>query len=101
MQKDFPDLFQFEKSAEAYLYSDSNFCLMKLGMIGITLGMIGITIINLMFIYDHFQIPIDNTTVKRIDALYYECLLTQGLIDILHVLKNMKQSYSRKLRIDI
>ena len=83
LKSEFPVLFQFGKSAEAYLYSDSNSCLMKLGMIGET-------IVNLMFTYDHIQIPIDNTAVKRIDVLYNEGLLTQDLVDILHALRKTR-----------
>lgn len=42
----FPVLANFGGLAEKYLYSDSNSCLMKLGMIGET-------IVNLCFTYDH------------------------------------------------
>jgi len=42
LEKDFPVLAQLGKNAETYLYSDSNPCLMKLGMIGES-------IVNLMF----------------------------------------------------
>ena len=31
LEKEFPVLAQFGKKAEAYLYSDSNSCLMKIG----------------------------------------------------------------------
>ena len=41
LEKDFPVLFNFGQLAEEYCYSDSNSCLMKLGMIGET-------IVNLM-----------------------------------------------------
>ena len=41
----FPVLANFGELAEKYLYSDSNSCLMKLGMIGET-------IVNLCFTYD-------------------------------------------------
>lgn len=42
LEKDFPVLANFGELAEKYCYSDSNSCLMKLGMIGET-------IVNLMF----------------------------------------------------
>ena len=42
LKADFPVLAQFGQKAETYLYSDSNTCLMKQGMIGET-------IVNLMF----------------------------------------------------
>lgn len=34
LEKDFPVLANFGELAEKYCYSDSNSCLMKLGMIG-------------------------------------------------------------------
>ena len=83
LNKDFPVLFNFGHLAEEYCYSDSNSCLMKLGMIGET-------IINLMFTYDRIPLPVDNTAVKRIDALYREGLLTQDLVDILHTLRKVR-----------
>ena len=63
LEKDFPVLFNFGQLAEEYCYSDSNSCLMKLGMIGET-------IVNLMFTYDRIELPADNTAAKRIDTLY-------------------------------
>ena len=80
---EFPVLAQFGKNAESYLYSDSNSCLMKLGMIGET-------IVNLMFTYDNIPLPMDNTAVKRIDALFREGMLTQDLVDILHALRKVR-----------
>ncbi len=63
LDKEFPVLTQFGKKAEAYLYSDSNSCLMKLGMIGET-------IVNLMFTYDRIMPPPENTAVNRIGVLF-------------------------------
>lgn len=83
LQNDFPVLAQFGQKAEAYLYSDSNSCLMKLGMIGET-------IVNLMFTYDRISLPIENTAVNRITTLFREGLLTQDLVDILHVLRKTR-----------
>lgn len=83
LDKDFPVLAQFGKTAETNLYSDSNSCLMKLGMIGETIA-------NLMFTYDRVQFPMDNTAVKRIDTLYREGLLTQDLVEILHALRKAR-----------
>lgn len=68
LKKDFPVLSNFGKMAEKYCYSDSNSCLMKLGMIGET-------IVNLMFTYDRIAFPQDNTAVARIDTLSREGLL--------------------------
>ena len=83
LDHDFPVLARFGETAEAYLYSDSNSCLMKLGMIGET-------IVNLMFTYDHIPFPVDNTAVKRIAVLSGEGLLTQELVDILHALRKVR-----------
>ena len=83
LNNDFPILAQFGQKAEAYLYSDSNSCLMKLGMIGET-------IVNLMFTYDRIALPIENTAVNRITTLFREGLLTQDLVDILHALRKTR-----------
>ena len=83
LENDFPVLAQFGQKAEAYLYSDSNSCLMKLGMIGET-------IVNLMFTYDRITLPIENTAVNRITTLFREGLLTQDLVDILHALRKTR-----------
>ena len=83
LDKEFPVLAQFGRRAEAYLYSDSNPCLMKLGMIGETIA-------NLMFTYDRIALPADNTAVNRITVLSREGLLTQDLADILHALRKVR-----------
>ena len=83
LDNDFPILAQFGKKAEAYLYADSNSCLMKLGMIGET-------IVNLMFTYDRIAMPLENTAVNRITTLFREGLLTQDLVDILHALRKIR-----------
>ena len=83
LEKDFPVLAQFGKNAEAYLYSDSNSCLMKLGMIGET-------IVNLMFTYDKIPLPRENSAVERINVLAREGLLNRDLTDILHALRKTR-----------
>lgn len=83
LSQDFPVLANFGKLAEQYLFSDSNSCLMKLGMIGET-------IVNLMFTYDKIPLPYDNTAVSRIDTLQREELLTRDLTDILHALRKAR-----------
>ena len=65
LQNDFPVLANFGRLAEKYCYTDSNSCLMKLGMIGET-------IVNLMFTYDRIALPVDNTAVNRISTLFRE-----------------------------
>lgn len=77
-------LFNFSQLAEEYCYSDSNSCLMKLGMIGET-------IVNLMFTYDRIPLPADNT-----DTIYREGLLTQDLVDILHALRKVRNKAVHK-----
>lgn len=79
----FPVLGKFGELAEKYLYSDSNSCLMKLGMIGET-------IVHLIFTYDRIPLPRDNTAVKRIDALFREGMITRDLADILHALRKIR-----------
>lgn len=76
----FPVLANFGELAEKYLYSDSNSCLMKLGMIGET-------IVNLCFTYDRILLPQDNTAANRINGLFREEMITRDLKDILHALR--------------
>ena len=83
LQDTFPVLANFGSLAEQYCYSDSNSCLMKLGMIGET-------IVNLIFNYDRIPFPYDNTAVARIDTLLREGLITRDLSDILHALRKTR-----------
>ena len=76
----FPVLANFGELAEKYLYSDSNSCLMKLGMIGET-------IVNLCFAYDRIPLPQDNTAANRINGLFREGMITRDLKDVLHALR--------------
>ncbi len=76
----FPVLANFGELAEKYLYSDSNSCLMKLGMIGETT-------VNLCFTYDRIPLPQDNTAANRINELFREGMITRDLKDILHALR--------------
>lgn len=83
LQDTFPVLANFGSLAEQYCYSDSNSCLMKLGMIGET-------IVNLIFNYDRIPFPYDNTAIARIDTLLREGLITRDLSDILHALRKAR-----------
>lgn len=83
LNKEFPVLANFGSLAEKYCFSDSNSCLMKLGMIGET-------IVNLMFTYDRIRYPEDNTAVNRINKLQKEGLLTSDLASILHELRKKR-----------
>lgn len=83
LEKEFPVLAEFGKKAEMYLYSDSNSCLMKLGMIGET-------IVNLIFTYDRIAFPEENTAANRITVLLREGFLTTEIADILHALRKIR-----------
>lgn len=83
LEKDFPVLANFGELAERYCYSDSNSCLMKLGMIGET-------IVNLMFAYDRIAFPQNNTAVTRIDTLVRQGMLTSDLATILYGLRKIR-----------
>ena len=76
----FPVLANFGELAEKYLYSDSNSCLMKLGMIGETIA-------NLCFTYDRIPLPQDNTAAVRINSLFREGMITRDLKEVLHALR--------------
>ncbi len=76
----FPVLANFGELAEKYLYSDSNSCLMKLGMIGET-------VVNLCFTYDRIPLPNDNSAVNRINGLFREGMITRDLMEVLHALR--------------
>ena len=78
LKSHFPVLANFGILAEKYCYSDSNSCIMKLGMIGET-------IVNLMLTYDKIKIPQDCNAVTKIKMLSLQGLLTPDLSDILHV----------------
>lgn len=65
LETEFPVLANFGDLSEQYRYTDSNSCLMKLGMIGET-------IVNLMFTYDKIPVLYDNSVVNRINVLSSE-----------------------------
>ena len=83
LESHFPALANFGRLAEQYCYSDSNSCLMKLGMIGET-------IVNLIFTYDRIPFPSDNSAANRIDTLSREGMITRDLVDILHALRKKR-----------
>lgn len=83
LQESFPVLADYGQKAERYLYSDSNSCLMKLGMIGET-------IVNLIFRFDRVPLPYDNAAVTRIDTLSREGLIDSEIRDILHALRKAR-----------
>ena len=79
----FPVLAEYGEKAERYLYTDSNSCLMKLGMIGET-------VVNLIFKFDRIPLPYDNTAVVRIDTLVREDLIDSEIQGILHSLRKVR-----------
>ena len=83
LKSHFPVLANFGILAEKYCYSDSNSCIMKLGMIGET-------IVNLMLTYDKIKIPTDCNAVTKIKILSLQGLLTPDLSDILHALRKAR-----------
>ena len=83
LKSHFPVLANFGILAEKYCYSDSNSCIMKLGMIGET-------IVNLMLTYDKIKIPTDRNAVTKIKILSLQGLLTPDLSDILHALRKAR-----------
>lgn len=83
LKSHFPVLANFGILAEKYCYSDSNSCIMKLGMIGET-------IVNLMLTYDKIKIPTDCNAVTKIKILSLQGLLTSDLSDILHALRKAR-----------
>lgn len=83
LKSHFPVLANFGILAEKYCYSDSNSCIMKLGMIGET-------IVNLMLTHDKIKIPTDCNAVTKIKILTLQGLLTPDLSDILHALRKAR-----------
>ncbi|MEF3310610.1 type I restriction-modification system endonuclease [Paenibacillus sp. GYB004] len=81
LDRTFPILAQLGGTAEEYLYSDPNSCLIKLGLIGET-------IVNLMMQFDGIQPPsYDNTHANRIKLLKGQGLLPREIDDILYSLR--------------
>jgi type I restriction enzyme R subunit len=81
LESNFPVLAQIGVTAEEYLYSDSNSCLIKLGLLGET-------IVNLMMQFDGIQTPnYDNTHANRIKLLKGQGLLPREIDDILYSLR--------------
>ncbi len=77
----FPVLMNLGSTAEKYLYSDTNSCLIKLGLFGET-------IVNLMLQLDDIPRPDSNDThASRIKILKKEGLLSKSIDDILYALR--------------
>jgi type I restriction enzyme R subunit len=81
LEKGFPVLAQIGSTAEEYLYSDTNSCLIKLGLLGET-------IVNMMLKLDNIAPPsYDNTHANRIKLLKKNGLLPKDIDDILYSLR--------------
>ncbi|MDD4802632.1 MAG: type I restriction-modification system endonuclease [Syntrophomonas sp.] len=84
LEKAFPVLAGLGSTAENYLYSDTNSCLIKLGLFGET-------VINLMLELDKIAPPVyDNTHANRIKLLKKEGLIPQDIDDILYSLRQAR-----------
>lgn len=83
LRKRFPVLANFGDLAERYCYTDSNSCLMKLGMIGET-------IVKLMFSYDNLTPPKEDNAARRIGVLFDEGLITRDIADVFHALRKVR-----------
>ena len=79
----FPVLAHLGRLAEKYLYSDSNSCLFKLGMMGETM-------IKLMFDYDGIELPREDKAVNRINKLRHEELLDSDMASLFHALRKVR-----------
>ncbi len=81
LEKAFPVLSQIGSTAEDYLYTDTNSCLIKLGLFGET-------IVNIMLKLDSIAPPsYDNTHANRIKLLKQNGLLPKDIDDILYSLR--------------
>lgn len=84
LSKDYPLLAQIGNTAEKYLYSDFNSCLIKLGMFGET-------VVNLMMQLDRITPPAyDNTHANRIRLLKREGMLPHEIDNILYALRKTR-----------
>lgn len=80
----FPVLSNLGLTAENYLYSDTNSCLIKLGLFGET-------VVNLMFKIDRIEEPeFENTHANRIKLLRRDGLISQQIDDILYALRTTR-----------
>jgi type I restriction enzyme R subunit len=84
LEKSFPVLSQIGSTAEDYLYTDANSCLIKLGLFGET-------VVNIMLKLDNISPPsFDNTHANRIKLLKLNGLLPKDVDDILYSLRTTR-----------
>ncbi len=83
LSEKFPLLAHLGRLAEQYVYSDSNSCLFKLGMMGENM-------IKLMFDYDGIALPAEDKAVTRINKLRREELLDDDMASLFHALRKVR-----------
>lgn len=84
LNESFPVLANLGGTAESYLYSDTNSCLIKLGLFGET-------VVNIIFQLDGLEAPtIDNTHANRVRVLKKEGLISREIDDILYSLRTIR-----------
>ena len=83
LSEKFPVLAHLGRLAEKYVYSDSNSCLFKLGMMGETM-------VKLMFDYDGIELPREDKAVNRINKLRREDLLDADTAMLFHSLRKIR-----------
>jgi len=89
LEKRWPLLSSLGSTAEKYLYSDSNSCIIKLGMFGEF-------VVRLMFTMDNIPEPEDNTHANRIKVLKSEGLIPKDIDDILYSLRTSRNKASHE-----
>lgn len=83
LNEQFPALANLGTLAENYLYSDSNSCLIKLGIMGET-------IVNQCYEFDNLSIPPGASAMDRIEGLYREGQILDPIRRILHLLRKRR-----------
>lgn len=84
LNKLFPVLSNLGGTAENYLYTDTNACLIKLGLLGES-------IVNLMIKLDGIEPPkVENTHANRIKLLKKEGMIPQNINDIFYSLRTKR-----------
>lgn len=84
IEENFPVIAQIGAAAENYIYSDTNSCLIKMGLLGET-------IVNTMLKLDGIEPPdMDNTHANRIKLLKQNGLIPRDIDDILYLLRTKR-----------
>lgn len=78
-----PDLSELGNTAETYLYTDSNTCVLKTGLIAEI-------IVRRIFQYEKMEIPSDDSQVNLINVLRREDLLPENIDKILYLVRKAR-----------